>query len=79
MNNMIDNLKQHFHTEWAAMTLQDWIGVVMTVVVFLVMVALYIFVFMPSNKDKLEAHRYIPLEEDQQQNGDLDFRRANRE
>jgi len=36
----------------------------MTLVVFVVMVALYIFVFLPSNKDKLEAQRYIPLEED---------------
>jgi cytochrome c oxidase cbb3-type subunit 4 len=65
MNSILDSLKQHFHTEWAAMTLPDWIGVIMTVLVFLIMIGLYVFVFLPSNKDKLEAQRYIPLEEDQ--------------
>ena len=63
-NSTLDSLRDHFHTEWTALTVSDWIGLIMTLVVFVVMVALYIFVFLPSNKDKLEAQRYIPLEED---------------
>ena len=64
-NSTMDRLREHFHTEWTALTVADWIGLIMTLVVFVVMVALYIFVFLPSNKDKLEAQRFIPLEEDQ--------------
>ena len=60
----MNSLKQHFLTDWAAMTLQDWIGVIVTVVVFVMMIGLYVFVFLPSNKEKLEAQRYIPLEDD---------------
>ena len=60
----MNSLKQHFLTDWAAMTLQDWIGVIVTVVVFVMMIGLYVFVFLPSNKGKLEAQRYIPLEDD---------------
>jgi len=60
----VNSLKQHFHTDWAAMTLADWVGAIVTIVVFLVMVGLYVFVFLPSNRDKLEAQRYIPFEED---------------
>jgi cytochrome c oxidase cbb3-type subunit 4 len=74
VNDIVNTLQQHFHTEWASMTLPDWIGVIVTVAVFLVMVGLYVFVFLPSNKEKLEAHRYMPLEEDQN-----DIRRIHRE
>jgi cytochrome c oxidase cbb3-type subunit 4 len=35
-----------------------------TIVVFFIMIALYIYVFHPSNKEKLEAHRHIPLDDD---------------
>ncbi|KPJ91719.1 MAG: hypothetical protein AMJ55_11170 [Gammaproteobacteria bacterium SG8_15] len=46
------------------MTLHDWLGLGITIVVFFVMIALYIYIFHPSNKEKLEAHRHIPLDDD---------------
>ena len=60
----MNNLKEHFTTNWAAMTLHDWIGLIITLVVFMVMVALYVYVFHPSNKERLEKHRHIPLDDD---------------
>lgn len=60
----MNSLQEHFFTDWAAMTLQDWLGLIVTIVVFLLMIALYIYVFLPSNKEKLEAQRHIPLDED---------------
>ena len=60
----MDSVKEYFQTDWAAMTLQDWIGLGITIVVFIVMIALYIYVFHPSNKEKLESHRHIPLDDD---------------
>ena len=60
----MDSVKKYFQTDWAAMTLQDWIGLGITIVVFFVMIALYVYVFHPSNKEKLESHRQIPLDDD---------------
>ena len=60
----MNNLKDYFHTDWAAMTQHDWLGLVMTIAVFFVMVGLYAYVFHPSNKERLEAHRHIPLDDD---------------
>ena len=63
-SNAMDSVKEYFQTDWAAMTLHDWIGLGITIVVFFVMIALYVYVFHPSNKEKLESHRHIPLDED---------------
>ncbi len=60
----MSDLKDYFHTDWAAMTLHDWIGMIVTVGVFLLMVVAYVYVFKPSNKERLESQRHIPLEED---------------
>ena len=54
---------EYFSTDWAAMTTNDWIGTGMTVVTFLLMVGLYFHVLRPSNKDKFEQHRDIPIKE----------------
>ncbi len=60
----MDSIKEYFHTDWAAMTFHDWLGLGITIVVFFVMIALYIYIFHPSNKEKLEAHRNIPLDDE---------------
>ncbi|WP_455376836.1 hypothetical protein [Kaarinaea lacus] len=57
-------IKQHFYTNWHAMTLHDWLGLGITIVVFFFMIALYVYVFHPSNKEKLESQRFIPLDDD---------------
>lgn len=66
----MSELAEYFHTDWAAMTTNDWIGMILTVVVFVAMVVAYFVVFHPKNRDKLEAKRYLPFEEDDAENGD---------
>lgn len=57
------NLTDYFHTEWAALSLHDWIGMIITVTVFLLMAGAYVAVLDPKRKNELEAQRHIPLEE----------------
>ncbi len=60
----MNSLSDYFHTDWSAMTQHDWVGLTITVVVFLFMIALYVYVLHPSNREKLEALRNIPLDDD---------------
>jgi cytochrome c oxidase cbb3-type subunit IV len=60
----VSKLKEYFYTDWEAMTASDWVGMIITVVVFLLMVALYVYVLRPRNRDKLESHRNIPMDDD---------------
>lgn len=64
----MSNLKEYFHTDWAAMTLSDWIGLIVTVGIFLLMVLAYVYVFHPKNKEKLESQRHLPDDEDRNRN-----------
>ena len=60
----MNSFTEYFHTDWEAMTTHDWIGTILTVVVFLLMVGLWVYVLNPRNRDKLESQRHIPMEED---------------
>ena len=66
----MSSLKEYFHTDWAAMTTNDWIGLIITVVVFLLMVGLYVYVLRPKNRDKLERQRFIPVDDERTDSGD---------
>ncbi len=66
----MSSLKEYFHTDWGAMTTNDWIGLIITVVVFLLMVGLYVYVLRPKNRDKLERQRFIPVDEERTDSGD---------
>lgn len=69
----MNSLKEYFHTDWEAMTTNDWIGTILTVVVFLLMVGLYVYVLRPKNRERLESKRFLPLDdEDENQNGERD-------
>lgn len=46
------------------MTLNDWIGVIVTVVIFFLMLGAYFYVFHPRNKGKLESQRYLPEDDE---------------
>ena len=70
----MSSLKEYFHTDWGAMTTNDWIGTILTVVVFLLMVVAYFQVFRPKNRDRLESKKYIPFEDDNELNGDSNGR-----
>ncbi len=54
----------YFYTDWSAMTSQDWAGLIITVVTFVLMVIAYFYVFRPKNKDKLEAQKYLLMDEE---------------
>lgn len=66
----MSKLKEYFYTDWEAMTASDWVGLVITVVVFLLMVALYVYVLRPKNREKLESQRFIPMDDDELNSGE---------
>ncbi|VAX07643.1 hypothetical protein MNBD_GAMMA26-1387 [hydrothermal vent metagenome] len=66
----MNSLQEHFHTDWAAMTSNDWVGTIMTVITFILMVVVYVYALRPKNREKLEAQRFIPLDEDKIDSGD---------
>jgi cytochrome c oxidase cbb3-type subunit 4 len=68
----VSSLAEHFHTDWGAMTANDWYGTILTVVIFLLMVVAYFQVFRPKNRDRLESKKHIPFEEDNDYSGDKD-------
>ncbi len=68
----MSSLAEYFETDWQAMTVNDWIGTIVTVVVFALMVVAYFQVFRPKNRDRLEAKKHIPFEEDSENSGERD-------
>ena len=66
----MNSLAEYFHTDWEAMTTNDWIGLILTVVVFFLMVGLYFYALRPKNREKLEKNKFIPMDEDRIDNGD---------
>ena len=57
-------LQEYFHTDWSALTGPDWVGLILTVVIFILMVVVYVWVLNPKNKESLESHRNMLLDED---------------
>jgi len=66
----VNSLSEHLQTNWAAMTTNDWVGTILTVVVFLLILVAYIYALYPKNRDKLEAQRFIPLDDEQFDGGE---------
>jgi cytochrome c oxidase cbb3-type subunit 4 len=71
----MDSLKEYFQTDWAAMTLSDWIGTIVTVGIFFLMIWAYVFVLNPKNKEKLESQRHLPFEDDDDETIDTENRK----
>lgn len=63
MNTVTDFLA-YFHTDWAAMTAQDWLGLLLTVFVFILLFGVYWWVLSPKNKEKIESHRMMVVDEE---------------
>jgi len=61
----VTKLQEYFHTDWSSMSGTDWFGLIFTVVIFLLMLGAYIWVFNPKNKDEIESHRTMPLDDDE--------------
>ncbi|MDB2705631.1 cbb3-type cytochrome c oxidase subunit 3 [Pseudomonadota bacterium] len=56
-------LQEYFHTDWSAMTGTDWFGLVLTVTIFILMVIVYFWALNPKNKQEMESHRTMLLDE----------------
>ena len=65
-------LMDYLHTDWAAMTRNDWLGVVFTVLAFVAMVAVYVLVFNPRNKDALNSQGDMALRDEGEHNNSGD-------
>jgi len=59
-------ISEYFRTDWAAMTVTDWWGLIITVFIFFLMIGLYTLVLRPSTKAKLEQHCDFVLKEESQ-------------
>ncbi|KKN14769.1 hypothetical protein LCGC14_0992730 [marine sediment metagenome] len=46
------------------MTATDWFGLIFTVVIFVLMFGMYIWVLNPKNKDEIESHRSMLMDDD---------------
>ncbi len=70
----MSSLKDYFHTDWEAMTATDWVGTILTVVIFLLMVGLYVYVLRPKKRKELDPNRFIPLDDDRTDSGEQNDR-----
>lgn len=57
-------LQEYFSTDWSSMTGADWFGTILTVVVFILMVIVYFWALNPKNKNEIESHRTMLMEDD---------------
>jgi len=69
----VTKLMDYLHTDWAAMSRNDWIGVFFTVGAFVAMVIVYVVVFNPKNKDALNSRGDMALRDEGEYNksGDI--------
>jgi cytochrome c oxidase cbb3-type subunit 4 len=59
-------VSDYLATNWSAMTASDWVGTILTVIIFFLMLGMYIWVLRPKNKDKFESHRTMLLEDEEE-------------
>jgi cbb3-type cytochrome oxidase subunit 3 len=62
----------YLHTDWAAMSTNDWQGVIFTVLAFVAMIVVYVMVFNPKNKEAFEAQSDIALRDESEYNNSGD-------
>jgi cytochrome c oxidase cbb3-type subunit IV len=65
-----ESLLKYFHTDWSAMSRSDLFALVTVMLLAALMVGLYVWVFKPSNKDKLESYRNFVNQNDEM-NGEI--------
>lgn len=57
-------LMDYFHTDWAAMSMNDWQGVFFTVAALIAMIVVYVMVFNPKNKDAFDSQSDMALRDE---------------
>ena len=60
----MSNIERYLSTDWAAMTTQDWAGLIVTVLVFLGMLITFALALRPSKRKEMEEQKYKILDED---------------
>ena len=61
-------LMEYFHTDWLAMSSNDWQGVIITIAAFVAMIVVYVMVFNPKNKDAFDSQSDMALRDDVEYN-----------
>jgi cytochrome c oxidase cbb3-type subunit IV len=64
----VTKLMDYLHTDWAAMSLNDWQGVILTVLAFVAMIVVYVLVFNPRNKDAFDSQSDMALRDEGEYN-----------
>jgi cbb3-type cytochrome oxidase subunit 3 len=62
----------YLHTDWSVMTRNDWLGVFFTVAAFVAMIAVYVLVFNPKNKETLNSQGDMALRDEVEYNNSGD-------
>jgi cytochrome c oxidase cbb3-type subunit 4 len=60
----VSNIEHYLSTDWAALTTQDWVGLIITIVVFLGMLITFSLALRPSKRKQMEEQKYKILDED---------------
>ena len=60
----MSKLVDYFHTDWAAMTAQDWAGTLITVGVFIGLIIAFAWALNPKRRRRLEQQKYTILDDD---------------
>jgi cbb3-type cytochrome oxidase subunit 3 len=57
-------MSSYFSTDWASMTTHDWVGLGITVGVFLGMAITFYLALRPSKREEMEEQKYKILKDD---------------
>lgn len=58
------SLREYFSTDWGAMTPTDWIGLSLTVLIFVALVVVYVYALRPKNRERFDDYRRIPMDDE---------------
>lgn len=60
----MSRIEHYFSTDWAALTTQDWAGLIITILVFVGMLVTFSLALRPSKRKELEEQKHKILEDD---------------
>lgn len=60
----MSKIENYFHTDWSSMTNSDWVGMILTVIIFLALAITFFHALRPKNAKELEEQRMTPLHDD---------------
>lgn len=60
----MSSIQDYLGTDWAAMTTQDWVGLIITIVVFFGMLITFYLALRPSKRKEMEEQKYKILKDD---------------